>query len=74
MVQQGVDVVLFQNGQYKNTVASVETSEGCPIHPGSSVQRIIYLMPLLESNRGRRGIALEGSVTKGENFLASSTL
>jgi arrestin-1 len=25
MVQQGVDVVLFQNGQYRSTVASVET-------------------------------------------------
>lgn len=25
MVQQGVDVVLFQNGQYRNTVASIET-------------------------------------------------
>lgn len=25
MVQQGVDVVLFQNGQYRSTVASIET-------------------------------------------------
>lgn len=25
MVQQGVDVVLFQNGQYRTSVASVET-------------------------------------------------
>lgn len=25
MVQQGVDVVLFQNGQYRTTVASIET-------------------------------------------------
>jgi arrestin-1 len=24
-IQQGVDVVLFQNGQYRNVVASVET-------------------------------------------------
>lgn len=28
MVQQGVDVVLFQNGQYRNTIACMETSEG----------------------------------------------
>lgn len=25
MVQQGVDVVLFQNGQYRSTVANIET-------------------------------------------------
>lgn len=25
MVQQGVDVVLFQNGQYRTTIASLET-------------------------------------------------
>lgn len=24
-IQQGVDVVLFQNGQYRNVVASIET-------------------------------------------------
>lgn len=28
MVQQGVDVCLFQNGQYRNTIACNETSEG----------------------------------------------
>jgi arrestin-1 len=28
MVQQGVDVVLFQNGQYRNTIACLETAEG----------------------------------------------
>lgn len=28
MVQQGVDVVLFQNGQYRNTIACLETGEG----------------------------------------------
>lgn len=25
MVQQGVDVMLFQNGQYRTTIAAVET-------------------------------------------------
>lgn len=38
MVQQGVDVVLFQNGQYRNTIACIETGEGCPLQPGSSLQ------------------------------------
>lgn len=74
MVQQGVDVVLFQNGQYRNTVASMETSEGCPIQPGSSVQKVMYLEPTLSSNLGRKGIALDGLVKSQDSNLASSTL
>lgn len=74
MVQQGVDVVLFQNGQYRNTVASMETSEGCPIQPGSSVQKVMYLEPALNSNLGRKGIALDGLIKSQDSNLASSTL
>ena len=74
MVQQGVDVVLFQNGQYRNTVAQLETSEGCPIQPGSSLQKVMYLTPLLSMNRDRKGIALDGQIKKEESNLASTTL
>ncbi|XP_063930858.1 arrestin homolog [Zophobas morio] len=74
MVQQGVDVVLFQNGQYRSTVASVETQEGCPIQPGSTLQKIVYLVPLLSSNKDRRGIALDGQLKRQETNLASTTL
>ncbi|KAL3280778.1 hypothetical protein HHI36_004010 [Cryptolaemus montrouzieri] len=58
MVQQGVDVVLFQNGQYRTTVACVETQEGCPIQPGSSLQKILYMTPTLDSNKNKRGKTL----------------
>lgn len=74
MVQQGVDVVLFQNGQYRNTVSSLETSEGCPIQPGSSLQKVMILQPSIQNNRGRKGIALDGQVKKEESNLASTTL
>ncbi|KAL1497576.1 hypothetical protein ABEB36_008512 [Hypothenemus hampei] len=74
MVQQGVDVVLFQNGQYRTTVAHLETQEGCPINPGSNLQKIIYLLPLLSSNIDRRGIALDGQLKKQDTNLASTTL
>ncbi|CAH0556545.1 unnamed protein product [Brassicogethes aeneus] len=74
MVQQGVDVVLFQNGQYRTSVASMETQEGCPINPGSSLQKIMYLLPLLSSNKDRRGIALDGQLKKQDTNLASTTL
>lgn len=74
MVQQGVDVVLFQNGQFRNTIASMETSEGCPIQPGSSVQKVMYLIPTIISNQNRSGIAIEGHVKKRDTYLASTTL
>lgn len=74
MIQQGVDVVLFQNGQYRNTVACMETSEGCPIQPGSSLQKVMYLTPLLSSNKTKRGIALDGQLKRQDTNLASTTL
>ncbi|XP_026314467.1 arrestin homolog, partial [Hyposmocoma kahamanoa] len=73
-IQQGVDVVLFQQGQYSNTVASVETQDGCPLQPGSSMQKILYLTPSLQSNRDKRGIALDGQLKRNESTLASTTL
>lgn len=74
MVQQGVDVVLFQNGQFRHTIASMETSEGCPIQPGSSVQKVMHLLPTLISNQNRYGIAVEGQAKKRDTYLASTTL
>ncbi|KAJ1531007.1 hypothetical protein ONE63_005839 [Megalurothrips usitatus] len=74
MVQQGVDVVLFQNGQYRSSIASVETQEGCPIQPGSCLQKVLYLTPCLASNKDRRGIALDGQIKREDTNLASSTL
>lgn len=74
MVQQGVDVVLFQNGQYRNTISSMETAEGCPIQPGSTLQKIIYLTPALSSVQEKRGIALDGQLKHQDTNLASTTL
>jgi arrestin-1 len=74
MVQQGVDVVLFQNGQYRNSIASLETAEGCPLQPGSSLQKVIYLHPLLSSVENKRGIALDGKLKQQDTNLASTTL
>ena len=74
MIQQGVDVVVFQNGQYRTSVASMETGEGCPIQPGSSLTKVIYLVPTLESNKNRHGIALDGEIKREQSNLASTTL
>jgi arrestin-1 len=74
MVQQGVDVVLFQNGQYRNTINSMETAEGCPLNPGTALQKVIYLVPTLASVQNKRGIALDGQLKHQDTNLASTTL
>ncbi|KAK8732284.1 hypothetical protein OTU49_007005 [Cherax quadricarinatus] len=73
-VQQSVDICLFSGGQYRTTVASVETQDGCPINPGSGLQKQLTLSPTLSSNMDRRGIALDGHLRNIHTNLASSTL
>ncbi|XP_011307973.1 phosrestin-2 [Fopius arisanus] len=74
LVQQGIDVVIFQNGQFRTVIDAVETQDGCPISPGSTLQKVVYLRPDLECNRERRGIALDGRLKREDDQLASSTL
>uniref|UniRef100_A0A1A9VH66 Phosrestin-2 n=2 Tax=Glossina TaxID=44049 RepID=A0A1A9VH66_GLOAU len=74
MVQQGIDIVLFQNGQFRNTIAHSESSEGCPLNPGSSLQKVMYLVPNLAANCDRAGVAVEGDIKHKETSLASTTL
>lgn len=74
LVQQGIDVVIFQNGQFRTVIDAVETQDGCPIHPGSNLQKVLYLRPDLEGNKNRRGVALDGHLKREEENLASSTL
>ncbi|XP_066598758.1 phosrestin-2 [Prorops nasuta] len=74
LVQQGIDVVIFQNGQFRTMIDAVETQDGCPINPGSNLQKVLFLKPELENNQHRRGIALDGKLKKEDNELASSTL
>lgn len=74
LVQQGIDVVIFQNGQFRTVIDAIEMQDGCPISPGSTLQKVIYLKPELENNKHRRGIALDGRLKREEDELASSTL
>lgn len=74
LVQQGIDVVIFQNGQFRTVISAVETQDGCPINPGSNLQKVLYLKLDMAGNRMRRGIALDGMMKREEGELASSTL
>jgi len=73
-VQQSVDICLFSGGQHRSTVASMETQEGCPVEPGSSLQKMLHLKPVLDTNMDRRGVALDGHLKNIHTNLASSTL
>ncbi|XP_045130826.1 arrestin homolog isoform X2 [Portunus trituberculatus] len=69
MVVQYVDVAMFSNGKFKNIVASVESTDGCPVPPGARVSRQFHLHPA----RGviKNWIALEEFYDR-DSMLASS--
>lgn len=49
--------------------------EGCPILPGSSMQKTIAMTPSLENISGRYGVAVEDQIVDRQNLsLASSVL
>lgn len=49
--------------------------EGCPILPGSSMQKTIVMTPSLENISGRYGVAVEDQINNRQNLsLASSVL
>lgn len=73
-ILQSVDIVLFQNGQYRNVVTGVETQDGCPLQPGASMQKVVQLRPILGALRDRRGLALDAQLKRQETTLASTTL
>lgn len=73
-IVQVIDICLFSNGQYKIVVANMETQDGCPLQPGSNLQKSVYLLPILDNNLNRRGIALDGQLKHENTNLASSTL
>jgi len=73
-IQQSTDICLFSGGQFRTAVASVETQEGCPVAPGSSLKKELTLVPSLASNKGRHGIAIDGQLKNVNTHLASTTL
>ncbi|OWR46083.1 arrestin protein [Danaus plexippus plexippus] len=73
-ILQSVDIVLFQNGQYRNVVTGIETQDGCPLQPGANMQKVVQLRPTLGALRDRRGLALDAQLKRQETTLASTTL
>ncbi|XP_068206469.1 arrestin homolog [Palaemon carinicauda] len=73
-IVQLCDISLGPTGQIRNNVASIDTQEGCPVVPGSGLSRTFGLVPKMEDNLERRGVAMDGRLKVEETNLASSTL
>jgi len=73
-VQQSTDICLFSGGQFRTSVASMETQEGCPVTPGSALKKELVLIPTLATNKEKHGIAMDGQLKSVNTNLASSTL
>nr|BAI50912.1 arrestin [Triops granarius] len=72
-IMQNVEITVI-NGQYSKHVAQLETREGCPIVPGSSLSKVFTLTPIAANNKDKRGIALDGHLKDDDVNLASSTV
>merc|ERR1711970_27304 len=72
-VVQHVEVTMT-NTHFTRNVASLESKEGCPITPGSNLQKSFMLQPSAKANKNVAGIALDGKIKDQDSNLASSTL
>ncbi|XP_033104171.1 beta-arrestin-1-like isoform X3 [Anneissia japonica] len=76
-VRQFADICLFSTAQYKCPVAVFETesaTDGLPIKPSQTLSKVFYITPLLDDNRDKRGLALDGKLKHEDTNLASSTI
>jgi len=62
------------NNHFTREVANLESKEGCPITPGSTLLKTFSLTPTYSSNKSKGGIALDGKTKDSDVNLASSTL
>ena len=63
-------------GVYSCKVARLETKDGCPLAPGSSLNRTFNMKPLAQICNQERGLVLDAMLSKeiDETNLASSSL
>ena len=66
---QAVDVAMFKSGKFKSVVASVESTEGCPVVSDATLVRDFELQPRVGSFKN--WIALEDSPERGGRLSPS---
>uniref|UniRef100_A0A915CVC2 Arrestin C-terminal-like domain-containing protein n=1 Tax=Ditylenchus dipsaci TaxID=166011 RepID=A0A915CVC2_9BILA len=72
-VVQIADICIFTTASYSCDVDKMESYEGFPVGPGSTLSKIYTLCPLLSKNKDKRGLALDGQLKHEDTNLASST-
>jgi len=72
-VVQCIDIAMFTGGHHTARITSIETTEGCPVGPGSTLQKEVTLSPTAKAHI-RTGVALDGRLKGDDTSLASSTL
>ena len=63
--------------QYSTKVAKIESTDGCPIEPESTLKNTYKLTPLVQDFDLPKGVVLDGSLIKNnfeDSNFASSTL
>lgn len=73
-VIQTSEIMLYSATQYKCEVAELESTDGFPINPSSTMSKVYSLTPLLANNKDKRGLALDGKLKHEDTNLASSTI
>ncbi|RNA03506.1 beta-arrestin-1 isoform X2 [Brachionus plicatilis] len=73
-VIQTAEIMLYSTTQYKCEVAEMESTDGFPINPSSTMSKVYTLTPLLDNNKDKRGLALDGKLKHEDTNLASSTI
>jgi len=72
-IVQHVEITMTNN-MFTREAACLESKEGCPITPGTNLQKTFHLTPLASSNKSKCGIALDGKLKDTDANLASSTV
>lgn len=67
-------VLLFSSFLYHDQRMVVFFREGFPVAPGGTLSKVYTLCPLLQNNREKRGLALDGKLKHEDTNLASSTM
>lgn len=73
-VIQTAEIMLYSTTQYKCEVAEIESTDGFPLNPSSTMSKVYTLTPLLANNKDKRGLALDGKLKHEDTNLASSTI
>lgn len=73
-VIQTAEIMLYSTTQYKCEVAELESTDGFPLNPSSTLCKVYTVTPLLANNKDKRGLALDGKLKHEDTNLASSTI